>query len=61
MADAKEPEKDLKKLEEEQAKEDAALLANLEKESKEFDKVSSRKLRLTSPLFQFLIPRSTGQ
>lgn len=40
MADAKEPEKDLKKLEEEQAKEDAALLANLEKESKEFDKVS---------------------
>ncbi|KAI7094817.1 hypothetical protein KC352_g39331, partial [Hortaea werneckii] len=40
MADAKEPEKDLKKLEEEQAKEDAALLANLEKESKEFDKDS---------------------
>lgn len=48
MAGATEPEKDLKKLEEEQAKEDAALLANLEKESKEFDKVSSPRL-LHSP------------
>lgn len=47
MSDAKEPEKDLKKLEEEQAKEDAALLANLEKESKEFDKVSPRQLRFS--------------
>jgi len=34
------PEKDLKKLEAEQAKEDADLLASLDKESKEFDKVS---------------------
>lgn len=35
-----EPEKDLKKLEAEQAKEDADLLASLDKESKEFDKDS---------------------
>ena len=56
MPDAKEPEKDLKKLEEEQAKEDAALLANLEKESKEFDKVSSRQLHFQSTLFQPLTP-----
>ncbi len=35
-----EPERDLKKLEAEQAKENADLLASLEKESKEFDKVS---------------------
>ena len=34
-----EPEKDLKKLEVEQAKEDADLLASLDKEAKEFDKV----------------------
>jgi len=34
-----EPEQDLKKLEAEQAKEDAAFLASLDKESKEFDKV----------------------
>lgn len=34
-----EPEKDLKKLEAEQEREDAALLAILDKESKEFDKV----------------------
>ncbi|KAK4494927.1 hypothetical protein PRZ48_014283 [Zasmidium cellare] len=35
-----EPEKDLAKLSKEQEKEDAAFLANLEKESKEFDKDS---------------------
>ncbi|KAK5121488.1 hypothetical protein LTR85_005321 [Meristemomyces frigidus] len=35
-----EPEKDLKKLEAEQAKDDADLLASLDKESKEFDKDS---------------------
>ena len=35
-----EPEKDLKKLEAAQAKEDSDLLASLDKESKEFDKVS---------------------
>lgn len=35
-----EPEKDLAKLSKEQEKEDAAFLDNLEKESKEFDKVS---------------------
>ncbi|KAF2164761.1 hypothetical protein M409DRAFT_24666 [Zasmidium cellare ATCC 36951] len=35
-----EPEKDLEKLSKEQEKEDAAFLANLEKESKEFDKDS---------------------
>ncbi|KAK5730725.1 DnaJ subfamily C member 8 [Elasticomyces elasticus] len=34
------PEKDLKKLEAEQAKEDASLLANLDQEAKEFDKDS---------------------
>lgn len=34
-----EPERDLEKLSKEQAKEDAAFLDNLEKESKEFDKV----------------------
>ena len=34
-----EPEKDLKKLEKEQELQDAAFLANLEKDSKEFDKV----------------------
>lgn len=34
-----EPEKDLEKLRQEQAKEDADLLADLDKESKEFDKV----------------------
>lgn len=41
MADSKgnEPEKDLKKLEKQQELEDAAFLANLEKDSKEFDKV----------------------
>ncbi|KAK0808032.1 DnaJ sub C member 8 [Friedmanniomyces endolithicus] len=33
-----EPEKDLKKLEAEQAREDASLLANLDKEAKEYDK-----------------------
>ena len=36
-----EPEKDLERLREEQAKEDADLLAELDKESKEFDKVRS--------------------
>ncbi|KAK1054071.1 DnaJ sub C member 8 [Friedmanniomyces endolithicus] len=35
-----EPEKDLKKLEAEQAREDASLLANLDKEAKEYDKDS---------------------
>jgi len=35
-----EPEKDLKKLEAEQAREDASLLANLDKEAKEYDKAS---------------------
>ncbi|EMF09443.1 DnaJ-domain-containing protein [Sphaerulina musiva SO2202] len=42
MADSKgnEPEKDLKKLEKQQELEDAAFLANLEKDSKEFDKDS---------------------
>jgi DnaJ family protein C protein 8 len=43
MADSKapapEPERDLKKLEQQQQLEDAAFLANLEKDSKEFDKV----------------------
>lgn len=39
MADAKEPEKDLAKLEKEQELEDAAFLENLEKDSKEFNKV----------------------
>lgn len=34
-----EPEKKLEKLEKEQELEDAAFLQNLEKESKEFDKV----------------------
>ena len=34
-----EPEKDLEKLRKEQEKEDADLLADLDKESKEFDKV----------------------
>lgn len=34
-----EPEKDLDKLREEQAKDDADILADLDKESKEFDKV----------------------
>lgn len=37
MAD---PEKDLDKLRKEQEKEDADVLASLDKESKEFDKVS---------------------
>lgn len=47
MADTKaptkppEPEKDLEKLSKEQELEDAAFLDNLEKESKEFDKVKS--------------------
>lgn len=42
MAD---PEKDLAKLSKEQEKEDAAFLDNLEKESKEFDKVSLSSMR----------------
>ena len=40
-----EPEKDLAKLSKEQEKEDAAFLANLEKESKEFDKVCILRLQ----------------
>lgn len=38
-ANMAEPDKDLEKLRKEQAKEDADLLADLDKESKEFDKV----------------------
>ncbi|KXT09511.1 hypothetical protein AC579_7187 [Pseudocercospora musae] len=38
MADSKEPEKDLAKLEKEQELEDAAFLENLERDSKEFNK-----------------------
>ena len=38
-----EPEKNLEKLEKEQEVEDAAFLRNLEKESKEFDKVRKRR------------------
>lgn len=55
MADSKgnEPEKDLKKLEKQQELEDAAFLANLEKDSKEFDKViheSGRELMCSNVL-----------
>lgn len=39
-----EPEKSLKELEKQQELEDAAFLANLEKDSKEFDKVCSQQL-----------------
>lgn len=39
-----EPEKSLKELEKQQELEDAAFLANLEKDSKEFDKVRSQRL-----------------
>ena len=40
-----EPEKDFDKLREEQAKDDADILADLDKESKEFDKVRMCSIR----------------
>ena len=43
-----EPEKNLDKLREEQAKDDGDILAELDKESKEFDKVASINLVILS-------------
>ena len=45
-----EPEKDFDKLREEQAQDDADLLADLDKETKEFDKVAQSHVAHYSPM-----------
>jgi hypothetical protein len=57
-----EPEKDLDKLREEQAEDDADLLAALDKESKEFDKAGFNALlfKMTCTNYESRTPKSTA-
>ena len=57
-----EPEKDLDKLREEQAKDDGDILAELDKESKEFDKVKLTGLTILGECANgtYRTPKSTA-